>query len=283
MWFLDATSGEPTTWPPNILAGSMSPTLPDVDARERRQALPVLLACLVVFGCSSARYDADYSRAVAEFRTRAEFSQLRDSPVELLEGLFKLHPPKQLPDQLSESGPDPRFPAGEDGKETKVTARRLRPPFLEGFPGWAAACEGVHGSNATLPASLSISLVPSAELNEKEIESELLARLKKDEAFEAAKLEWQSREVIDRAGEKRTWRVLEAVGPQRIDRFAGRSNSIEESVETAVAIWLSTERGQEFRPLLVWRVPEEIKETVKLAVLAPLVARSLSTAAAAAK
>lgn len=254
---------------------------PPADSRERRRQSVWLLVLLGVGGCSSARYDADYAKAVAEYRTRAEFSRLQDRPVELADGRVRLHPPKELPDALSENGPDPRFPPGEDGQLRNVPPRRLRPTFLEGFPGWAVTHEGLHGANAKLPATLSISLVPPAEMNQADVERDLLARLKKDEAFENATLEWQSREVTDRAGATRTWRVLEMRGPQRVDRFAGRNEPIEESLESAVAVWLSAERGQEFCTVLAWRVPDEIKESVKLDVLAPLVARSLSTAAAA--
>lgn len=237
-----------------------------------------LSAFLGVSGCSSARYDADYARAVADLRTRAEFSRLQDQPVELADGRVRLHPPKELPDVLSENGPDPRFPAGEDGNVRKIDPRRLRPPFLEGFPGWAAAYEGVHGANGKLPATLSINLVPSAEMKGGELEEQLLARMKREEAFEGTKLEWQSRQLTDRTGVTKTWRVLEARGPQRVDRFAGQKGPIEESIETAVAVWLSAERGQEFCTVLAWRVPDEIKESVKLDVLAPLVARSLAAA-----
>jgi hypothetical protein len=266
----------------------MVPPRPSADSRERRRlsagrlaVFTGLLALPVVLGCTSAKYDADHAKAVAEFRTRAEFSRLQESPADLAEGRVRLHPPKELPDLLSEIAADPRFPAGEDGEVRKVPPRRLRPPFLEGFAGWAAAYEGVHGANAKLPAALSINLVPTAEMNEAQIQIDLLARIKKEEAFEGAKPEWQSREVTDRAGATRTWRVLEMHGPQRVDRFAGRNEPVEESLESSVAVWLSAERGQEFCTVLAWRVPDEIKESVKLDVLAPLVARSLSTAAAA--
>jgi hypothetical protein len=266
----------------------MVPPRPSADSRERRRlsagrlaVFTGLLALPVVLGCTSAKYDADHAKAVAEFRTRAEFSRLQESPADLAEGRVRLHPPKELPDLLSEIAADPRFPAGEDGEVRKVPPRRLRPPFLEGFAGWAAAYEGVHGSNAKLPASLSINLVPVAEMNEAKIQLDLLARIKKEEAFEGAKLEWQSREVTDRAGATRKWWLLEAHGPASIDRFVKPGQSIEETLESSVAVWLSDERGQEFCTVLAWRVPDEIKESVKLDVLAPLVARSLSTAAAA--
>lgn len=237
-----------------------------------------MLVLLGVCGCSSARYDADYAKAVADYRTRAEFTRLQDRPVELADGRVRIRPPKELPDALSENGPDPRLPPGDDGQVRNVPPRRLRPTFLEGFPGWAVTYEGLHGANAKLPATLSISLVPSAEMNQADVEADLLARLKKDEAFENVKLEWQSREVTDRDGAKKAWRVLEARGPQPIDRFPGRNEPIEESIETAIAVWLSAERGQEFCTLLAWRVPDEIKDAVKLDVLAPLVARSLAIA-----
>jgi hypothetical protein len=252
----------------------MVPPRPSADSRERRRlsagrlaVFTGLLALPVVLGCTSAKYDADHAKAVAEFRTRAEFSRLQESPADLAEGRVRLHPPKELPDLLSEIAADPRFPAGEDGEVRKVPPRRLRPPFLEGFAGWAAAYEGVHGSNAKLPASLSINLVPVAEMNEAKIQLDLL--------------EWQSREVTDRAGATRKWWLLEAHGPASIDRFVKPGQSIEETLESSVAVWLSDERGQEFCTVLAWRVPDEIKESVKLDVLAPLVARSLSTAAAA--
>lgn len=208
----------------------------------------------------------------------AEFSRLLDRPVELTDGRVRLHPPKELPDALSEDGPDPRFPPGEDGQVRNVPPRRLRPTFLEGFPGWAMTLEGLHGANAKLPATLSIYLVPSSEMNQADVEADLLARLKKDEAFEGTKLEWQSREVTDRDGAKKAWRVIEARGTQPIDRFPGRNEPIEESIETALAVWLSAERGQEFCALLAWRVPDEIKNAVKLDDFAPLVARSLAIA-----
>ncbi len=266
----------------------MAPPRPSADSRERRRlsagrlaVFAGLLALPVVPGCTSAKYDADHAKAVAEFRMRAEFSRLQESPADLAEGRIRLHPPKELPDLLSEDVADPRFPAGEDGQVRKIPARRLRPPFLEGFAGWASAYEGVYGANAKLPATLSINIVPSAEMNEAQIQLDISARMKKEEAFEGAKPEWQSREVTDRAGATRTWRVLEMRAPQRVDRFVGKNGPVEESIDSSVAIWLSAERGQEFCTVLAWRVPDEIKESVKLDVLAPLVARSLSTAAAA--
>lgn len=237
--------------------------------------------CLAAWaaGCSSARYDADYAKAVSEHRTRAEFSRLQEPPVELADGRVRVHPPKVLPDLLKENGADPRFPAGEDGQSKPIAPKRLRPPFLEPPPLLAIAAEGLFGqSNGKLPATLSLAAVPATEMAEAELGRIMLAQLKKEESFDTAKPEWQSREVIDRTGATRAWRVLEVHGSQRIDRFIGAREPNEDSIDATIAIWLSADRDQEFCTVLVWRVPDEIKGSVVLEEIAPLVARSVSIA-----
>lgn len=250
--------------------------------RPGPRRLLVAAGCLAAWaaGCSSGTYDADYAKAVAEFRTRAEFFRLHETPVELADGRVRVHPPKPLTDLLKENGADPRVPAGENGQSKPIPPRRLRPPFLDSPPPeFSIAAEGLFGeANGKLPATLSMAAVPVAEMAEGELGRNMLARLKKDEAFDAAKPEWQSREVIDRTGATRVWRVLEAHGSQRIDRFAGAKEPKEESIDATVAIWISADRDQEFCTTLVWRVPDEIKGAVGLEEIAPLVARSVSIA-----
>lgn len=254
---------------------------PPLDRRLHRR-LPVAFGCLVVVaaGCSSGRYDADYAKAVSEHRTRAEFSRLQETAVDLADGRVRVHPPKSLPDLLKENGADPRFPAGEDGQSKPIAPKRLRPPFLESPPPLLSiAAEGLFGqANGKLPATLSLAAVPVTEMSEADLGKNILARLRKEEAFDTAKPEWQSLEVIDRTGATRNWRVLEVHGSQRIDRFVGAKEPNEDPIDTTIAIWLSADRDQEFCTVLVWRVPDEIKGSVGLEEIAPLVARSVSIA-----
>lgn len=234
-----------------------------------------LLAAAAAAGCSTVAYDEAYKKSVAGALTRSEFAKLQPDGTNLPGERFLIQPPKILPDVLHDKAADPRAKKRADGEEVVVDARRLYPPFLERYPGFFAAWEGAFEvGNAKLPATLSVGAVPVAELSEPQIAAKVVEQLKRVEAFEKAAFKWESREVVDKNGQQRVWRVMRMHGPQPIDRWVA---DVEEykPVDATCEIWLSADRDQPVCTVLTWRVPDEIAEKVKLDELAPLVARSV--------
>ena len=247
---------------------------------SRREVLCVLVAG-VAAGCSSGAYDADYAKALASLQMRADFSKLQDPPLELAEGRVKLRPPKSLTSWLQVGGADPRAEPNPDGGAAPIDPRRLRPPFLEDFPGFVTAYEAVfEGPRGNLPVTLSVGSVPATEQREPKIVVRLADQVKKHDGFSGKKFEWESRVVVDRGGGSRPWRVLRLHGPQPIDRWFGGKPPEYEPAEATCEIWVSATADQEHCTVLVWRVPDEVKEKFALDELAPLVARSVETVAA---
>lgn len=243
-----------------------------------------VVVAVAVAGCSSGAYDADYSKALASLKTRAEFSKLQDAPLELAEGRTKLRPPKSLPDLLTAEKADPRAapPEGDSKEEPRpIEPRRLRPPFLEDFPGFVAAYEGVFDASADkVPVTLTVGSVPTAERKEPQVAAHLVDQAKKHEGFAKEPFAWESRDVVDRGGATRTWKVLRLHGSQPIDRWVGGKSAEEVPIEATCEIWLSAAADQEHCIVLVWRVPDDVKEKFSLDEVAPLVARSVETVVA---
>ena len=253
-----------------------------------RRRVPCFLVAVAVAGCSSGAYDADYAKALASLKTRAEFSKLQDGPLELAEGRVKLWPPKSLPDLLTPEKADPRGAPQEGERKTDeaeapppIDPQRLRPPFLEDFPGFVCAYDAVFDSEAyKLPVTLSVGSVPTGDLREPQIAVRLADQAKKHDGFPKDGIKWESRDVVDRGGAKRPWKVLRLHGPQPIARWAGGKPAEYEPVEATCEIWLSAAADQKDCTVLVWRVPDGVKEKFSLDELAPLTARSVETVAA---
>lgn len=243
-----------------------------------------VVVAIAVAGCSSGAYDADYAKALASLKTRAEFSKLQDAPLELADGRVKLHPPKSLPDLLTAERADPRAapPEGDSKEEPRpIDPRRLRPPFLEDFPGFVGAYEAAFDSGPfKVPVALTVGSVPTAERKEPQVAAHLVDQAKKHEGFAKEGFTWESRDLVDRGGAKRTWKVLRLHGSQSIIRWDGGKASEEVPVEATCEIWLSAAADQEHCTVLVWRVPDDVKEKFSLEEVAPLVARSVETVVA---
>lgn len=224
---------------------------------------------LLVAGCSTGRYDADYAKALSAYRDAAPFAVLQQEPMSFASRRVSC----RLPEGFTEL---------VDGPPVKPDPSRLRPPFLREFPGYQATYERrLAAEGAELPASVAVGVLP-ASAGRADVEKTLLAQSRADESFRNDSRGWADRQVEPRDGGPRAWRVLTLVGPQVFESVVA-GNQEYKRWDGTCEIWLSADPQQELITVLAWRVPDKVASSlpVPLSQLAEVAARTVSIGPAA--
>lgn len=235
---------------------------------------PRLTPCLVLLaaGCSAARYDADYAKALDKHRSEAPFAVLQTMPVEFAAGRMTARMPQGFGAVLAEAGGDPGQPA------PRLEPSRLRPAFLDDLAGYEGTFERRLAADAAeLPASLAVWSLPAADGSRAALEKSLLDKARGDEAFQKTESAWADRQVVPRAGGPAGWRVLSLTGPQLFESVVA-GNQEYKRWDATCELWLGADPASDSRVLLVWRVPAPVagQLPVPLAELAETVARTVA-------
>lgn len=231
----------------------------------------VVSLALLVAGCSTGRYDADYAKALTAYRDAAPFAVLQPQPATFAEGRVSLSLPLGFVEVVD--GP----PAVEGGPPIKPDPSRLRPPFLAELPGYRATHEQrVAAEGGELPVAVAIGVLPGAD-ERATVEKTILAQARGDEAFKDGNPVWADRRVEPRDGGPGDWRVLTLVGPQVFESVVA-GNPEYKRWDGTCEIWLSADKQQELTTVLAWRVPEKVAGSlaVPLPQLAETVARTVA-------
>ena len=233
--------------------------------------LSVASFALLVAGCSTGRYDADYTKALTAYRDAAPFAVLRPQPASIADGRVKLRLPLGFVEVVE--GP----PAVEGGPPVKPDPSRLRPPFLAELPGYQATHEQRFAAEgAELPVAVAIGVLPGAEPRAT-VEKMILESARGDEAFKDGRAAWADRRVEPHDGGPGDWRVLTLAGPQVFESIIA-GNQEYKRWDGTCEIWLSADKQEELTTLLAWRVPEKVAGSlaVPLPQLAETVARTVA-------
>lgn len=229
------------------------------------------LSLVLLAGCSTGRYDADYAKAVAAYRDGATFAVLQPQPAVFASSRVLI----QLPLGFNPVQDAP--PAAEGEPPVAADRSRLRPPFLAEFPGFQAAHERRLATAGTeLPVSVAIGVLP-ASTGRAAIERTIVDQARADEAFSGMKLAWTDRQVEPRDGGPRAWRVLTLVGRQIFESLVA-GNPEHKRWKGTCEIWISADPQQELLILLAWRAPDEVAGSlpVPLSQLAETTARTVA-------
>jgi hypothetical protein len=229
------------------------------------------LSLVLLAGCSTGRYDADYARALATYRDAATFAVLKPVPDVFADSRVMINLPVGFSAVLD--GP----PAAEGEPPVAADPSRLWPPFLPDFPGYQAAYEQwLSADGAELPIAVAVGVL-SASVGRAAVERTILEQARSDEAFRGGQPAWVDRQVEPRDGGPRAWRVLTLVGPQLFEsKVAG--NPEHKRWDGACEIWLSADPQQQLITLLAWRAPEQVAGglSVPLSQLAETAARTVA-------
>lgn len=248
--------------------------------RSHRQGpglLAFTAAVLLFAGCHD--YEREFTERIEAFRQDAEFAPLFASAVSLDGGRLSLRTPKLLGSTpLREDSPDPELKqaATSGGPPRPIDPRRIKPPFLQNFPGFIEAYEAlipVAGQpNRKMFAVLSLGVVP-LKGQDAEVAGTILEQVRGIPAF--ANADWTVEEVSAPAeGGPTRWQVLDLTGEQLFDLVEGAASEFK-PMPGRCLVWLSDEPGQPAAAVLAWRIPDELAGQVKLDQLAPLVARTV--------
>jgi hypothetical protein len=211
---------------------------------------------LVASGCLSGSYDADFRSSLERYRQDGEFQRLHREPKALAGNRMLLRVPKLFTD--------------EDATGDK---ERSKPPFLQDFPGFCVAYQALlDADGAKSPAVLSVGALADKESGLDELKKRILNQVQKEQAF--AKAAWAALDGQPAAGGKATWSVLKLAGQQPFDRV---NNGVTEpkNADGETQVWVASDPDTKVAAVLVWRVPQELAETVPLDELAGLVARTV--------
>ncbi len=233
------------------------------------------LAAILIAGCSAARYDAKYAKRIETYRAEAPFAYLQPTP-ESVAGRLELRLPREFAavprrgEQLDET-------TGER-KDQPTDPSRLRPPFIDQFPGSADTFERrLTADNAEYAASVAIGIVPGDGKQVAAIEAAILRQVQADDAFKGGDETWESRELVPNAGGPSTWRVLSLRGPQIFEGVV--ATMVEFKRQPGLCeVWVSADPDQERTAVIAWRCPDAIAGSLDtpLSQLAELVARTVA-------
>lgn len=235
---------------------------------------PVIAAiALLAAGCSASRYEADYAKALENYRSDAPLAILQPVPAELSAGRLQARLPQ---------GFAPVASGGED--VGPIDPCRLRPRFLESLAGFEGTFERWLGTDAAkVPASVAVWLLPAGDGPRAALEKSLLDKVRGDEAFQNTSQAWEDRQVVPKAGGPAAWRVLSLAGSQLFESTTA-SNPEYKHWDSTCELWLSADPVAESRTLLVWRVPTQVAGELAAppGQIAETVARTISHPAPAA-
>lgn len=235
------------------------------------RGLPTALLVAIAAGCSVGQYDADYAKAVQEYRDAAPFAVLQQQPATLASGRLTITLPAGFDKVID--GP----PAIEGEPPKKPDPTRVRPPFMDDFPGYQATFEQrLVDGDTELPASIAIGAV-TGKPDRAAIERSILEQARGDEAFKESQQTWTDREVQPRDGGPQAWRVLSLSGQQIFESLVAGNPEFKRWDGTC-ELWISADPKQEVITLLAWRLPERVaaKLLVPLPELAQVVARTVA-------
>lgn len=230
---------------------------------------------LLAAGCSAARYDAEFAKQAETYRAEAPFSYLVRAP-ESVGGKVELRLPKEFATvprrqrKLDET-------TGEE-KDAPTDPSRLRPPFLDQFPGYLDTYERrLTVDNAEYAVSIAIGAVPGDGKQVGAIETAILRQAQDDDAFKDGGQAWESRDVLPIAGGPAAWRVLNLRGPQIFEGIVATMPEYKRQPGVC-EIWLSADPEQETTTIIVWRCPDAIAGSLETPVprFAELVARTVT-------
>jgi hypothetical protein len=229
------------------------------------------LSLVLLAGCSTGRYDADYAKAVAAYRDAATFAVLRPVPDVFASSRVMIN----LPVGFSRVTDGP--PVAEGGPPVAADPSRLRPSFLVAFPGYQATHEQrLAADGAELPVAVAVGVLP-ASAGRAALERTILEQARGDEAFKGGQSAWEDRDVAPRDGGPRAWRVLTLIGPQVFESVVA-GNPEYKRWDGRCEIWLSADPQQELITLLAWRAPDKLARelAVPLSQLAETAARTVA-------
>ena len=221
-----------------------------------RSLLLAAIGLVAAAGCLSGSYDEAFSGSLQRYRQDGEFQRLHRDPKELAGGRLRLRVPKLFQEEDA---------TGEN--------ERSKPPFLMDFPGFCVAYQSLlDADGAKSPVVLSVGALADKESGLEDLKKRILNQVQKEQAF--AKAAWAVPEGKSDPAGKTAWIVLKLMGPQPFDRV---NNGVTEpkSSEGETQVWASSDPETKVAAVLVWRVPKELSETVPLAELAGLVARTV--------
>ncbi|MFM1903561.1 MAG: hypothetical protein RLZZ440_1461 [Planctomycetota bacterium] len=238
----------------------------------------LLVGGVLVAGCSSARYDAEYAKQVETYRAEAPFAYLVQTP-ESVGGKLDLRLPRGFTAV-------PRRQQKQDEttgemRDAPIDPSRLRPPFVDQFPGYLDTFErslSVEATNAEYFASVAVGAVPGDGGQMAAIEAAILAQVTADDAFkDAAAAAWGSRELEPLAGGPASWRVLSLDGPQIFEGIVATMPEFKRQPGRC-EIWLSADPDQKTMAIIVWRCPDVAAPLLDVPVsrFAELVARTVA-------
>lgn len=233
------------------------------------------LGAMLCVGCSAARYDADYSKRIETYRAEAPFAYLQQAP-ESIAGKLELRLPREfgaVPQRENHTDA-----VSGESKDQPTDPSRLRPPFIDQFPGYAATFERrLTADNAEYAASVAIGIVPGDGRQVAAIEAAILSQVQADDAFKNGGQAWESRELVPIAGGPAAWRVLSLPGPQIFEGVV--ASMVEFKRQPGLCeVWLSADPDQERTAVIVWRSPAALAGSLDqpISKLAALVARTVS-------
>jgi hypothetical protein len=233
------------------------------------------LAAILIAGCSATRYDADYAKRIETYRSEAPFAYLQPTP-ESVAGRLELRLPRDFA-AVPRRGEQLDQTTGEQ-KDQPTDPSRLRPPFVDQFPGYADTFERrLTADNAEYAASVAIGIVPGDGKQVAAIEAAILSQVQADDAFKGGGEAWESRAIAPIAGGPATWRVLSLRGPQIFEGIV--ATMVEFKRQPGLCeVWLSADPDQERTAVIAWRCPDAIAGSLDtpLSQLAELVARTVT-------
>ena len=232
------------------------------------------LAAMLLAGCSASRYEADYTKRVETYEAEAPFAFLQRNP-ELVEGAASLRLP---PDFAVVPKREQRDDVAGGFVEAATDPSRLRPPFLNQFPGYKETFERrLTVDNAEYPVSVAIGVVPGDMKQVGAIEQEILRQVGGNDAFKDGNHAWESRDVLPIAGGPAAWRVLSLSGPQGFEGVVATMVEFK-TLPGRCDIWLSADPEQDRAIIIVWRLPDSLAGSLgpPVSSLGQLVARTVA-------
>ncbi len=216
-------------------------------------------------GCLSGTYDKDFAASLDRHRQEAAFQKLVPVAQERAGGRLVIRPPRALKEQ-DVPGSQPPW---------------AKPPFLDDFPGFAAAYWlPVVDGDTTVHAVLTVWVPTDKESGPEEVKKMLQQKLQSVPTFTKAKPTWAPAQGLPGGGLE--WSVLSFAGKQPFVQVTKEKDKpVTADLDGETEIWLASDAAMKIAAVLAWRVPDTAKASVPVAELAPLVARKVEFRAAA--